>query len=63
MNKKTSTAITTACVGMAVGTAAYMMAGNKGKSGKNRARQMKKNTGRALRQVSSFIDNVSYMMR
>lgn len=60
MNRgKTTTAmITTAAVGMAVGTAAYMLAGNKSKT-----RQLKKSTGKALRQVGSFIDNVSYMIR
>jgi len=55
---KTSAVITTAAVGMAVGTAAYMLSGNR-----NRNKQIKKSTGKALRQVGSFIDNVSYMMR
>jgi len=50
--------LTTACVGMAVGTAAYMMAGNKKKT-----KKLKKSTGRALRHVGSFIDNVSYMVK
>lgn len=61
MNRKASAAITTACVGMAMGTAAYMMANNKGSSA--RAKKLKKSTGRALRQVGDFIDNVSYMMK
>jgi len=47
---------------MAAGTAAYMMAGNSRKS-RNRGKQLKKNTGKALRQVGSFIDNMSYMMK
>ena len=55
---KTSAMLTTACVGMAVGTAAYMMAGNKKKT-----KKLKKSTGRALRHVGSFIDNVSYMVK
>lgn len=55
---KTTAMITTAAVGMAVGTAAYMLAGNK-----TRTKQIKKSTGKALRQVGSFIDNVSYMIR
>jgi len=55
---KTTAVITTAAVGMAVGTAAYMMAGDKAKT-----RKLKKSTGRALRQVGSFIDNVSYMIK
>lgn len=58
MNHAKTTMITTACVGMAVGTAAYMLAGNK-----SRGRKIKKSTGRALRQVSDFIGNVSYMMK
>lgn len=61
MNKKTGAAITTACVSMAVGTAAYMMTNNK--SSAMKAKKLKKSTGRALRQVGEFIDNVSYMMK
>ena len=61
MNKKSSAAITTACVGMAVGTAAYMMSGNK--TMKNRSKKLKKSTGKALRQVGDFIDNMSYMIK
>lgn len=63
MNQKTTAAITTACVGVAACTAAYMMAGSGGKSAKKRNKSLKKNTGKALRQVGDFIDNVSYMMR
>jgi len=62
MDRRTTAAITTACVTMAAGTAAYMMAGNSRKS-RNRGKQLKKNTGKALRQVGSFIDNMSYMMK
>ncbi|MGI6402685.1 MAG: hypothetical protein ACOX0K_00385 [Oscillospiraceae bacterium] len=60
MNRNKTAAITTACVGMAVGAAAYMMAGNNAKS---RTKKLRKSTGRALRQVGDFIDNVSYMMK
>jgi hypothetical protein len=62
MTRKTSAAITTACIGMAVGTAAYMASGG-GRSAKERTRQIKRTTGKALRQVGDFIDNLSYMMR
>lgn len=61
MDRRTGTMITTACVGMAVGTAAYMLSGNKAAASK--AKKLKKSTGKALRQVGDFIDNVSYMMR
>ena len=61
MKRKTSAAITTACVGMAVGTAAYMMANNKNM--KHRSKQFKKTTGRALQHMGNFIDNVSYMIK
>lgn len=61
MNKRTSTALTTACVGMAVGAAAYMMSGNK--NVKNKSKKLRKQTGKALRQVGDFIGNVSYMMK
>ena len=61
MNNRTTATITTACIGMAAATAAYMMTGNK--STNERVKKLKKNTGKALRQVGDFIDNVSYMMR
>lgn len=61
MNKGTGTAITTACVGMALGTAAYMMSTNK--TAKAKTKRLRKTTGRALRQVGDFIDSVSYMMK
>ena len=62
MNKIASKIITTACVGAAVGTAAYMMSsGNHAMHSK--ARKIKKSTGRALRQVGDLIESVSYMMR
>lgn len=60
MNKRAATMVTTACVGMAVGTAAYMMSGT---NTKTRTKKLRKTTGRALRQVGDFIDNVSYMMK
>lgn len=62
MSRRASAAITTACVGMAVGAAAYMMSSNN-KSAKTRARKIKKSAGAAIRQVGDFIDNVSYMMK
>ena len=64
MTRRTSAAITTACVSMAIGTAAYMMSGNhSSRAMKNRTKHLKRTTGRALHQVGSFIDNVSYMMK
>lgn len=64
MNKRTSAAITGACLGIAAGSAAYMMRGT-GKSTdmKRRKKLLKRGTGKALRQVSNFIDSVSYMMK
>lgn len=61
MTKKTTAAITTACVGMAAATAAYMMTDNR--TMKKRTKNLRKNTGKALRQVGDFIGNVSYMMK
>lgn len=60
MTRKATAVLTTACVGMAVG-AAYVM--NDSRSVKKRTKMIKKSTGKALRQVGDFIDNVSYMMR
>lgn len=61
MTRRTGAVITTACVGMAAGTAAYMLSGNK--AAKSNVKKIKKSTGRALRQVGDFIDSVSYMMK
>ncbi len=65
MNRKTNAVITTACIGMAIGGAAYMLTSpnNGGKVAANRVKRLKKTTGRALRQVGDFIDNVSYMIK
>jgi len=46
---------------MAVGAAAYMASGNKAMRGK--AKQLRRNTGKALRQVGDFIGSVSYMIK
>ena len=59
VDNKKSAVITTCCVGLAAAGAAYMMSG----SSKGKARKIKKSTGKALRQMSGFIDNVSYMMK
>jgi len=59
--RRTNAAITTACIGMAVGAAAYMA--SSGKAGKARTKKIKKSTGKALRQVGEFIDNISYMVK
>ncbi len=63
MRKSTSAAITTACVGLAVGGCAYMLAGNNGKAAAVRAKKLKRTTGRALRQVGDFLGGVSDVMR
>ncbi|GHU79615.1 hypothetical protein FACS1894191_2820 [Clostridia bacterium] len=61
MNRSTSALVTTACVGVAMGTAAYMMSGNHAARG--RARRIRKTTGKAIRQVGEIIGSVSAMMR
>jgi hypothetical protein len=63
MRRSTSAAITTACVGLAVGGAAYMLAGNNTKAAATRAKKLKRTTGRALRQVGDFLGGVSDVMR
>lgn len=60
MNRRTAM-MTTACVGLAATTAAYMLSDNK--SARKRSRAIKKTTGKAIRQVGDFIDNISYMMK
>ena len=62
MTRKTTAAITTAAVGVAMGAAAFMLTSS-GKSSQKRVRKMKKTAGAAIRQVGDFIDNVSYMMK
>jgi gas vesicle protein len=49
-------------VGVAVGAAAYLM-NSQSSSMRRTSRQIKRNTGRALRQVGEFIGNVSYMIK
>ena len=61
LNRRTSTALTTACVGMAVGAAAYMMSGGKG--ARSKTKQIRRNTGKALRQLGDFIGDISYMVK
>lgn len=61
MTRKTTAAITTACVSAAACTAAYMMSGSR--SAKRTTKQLRRNAGKALRQVGDFIGNVSYMMK
>ena len=61
MNRATSAIITTACVGVAAGAAAYMISGNK--AAMSKTRKLRRNTGKALRQVGDFIDNVSCMIK
>lgn len=61
MSHKSTAVITTACVGLAATTAAYLMTENK--SMRHRTKGLRKNTGKALRQMGDFIENVSYMMK
>jgi len=60
MNRK-SAALTSACIGMAVGTCAYMLSGSGGKI-KRKTRKLRKNTCKALRQAGDFISGVSDMV-
>lgn len=55
-------AITTACIGMALGTAAYMLSGSS-RNFKSRTRRLRKNTGKALRGAGDFVSNVGDMVR
>ncbi|MDR2909383.1 MAG: hypothetical protein LBU86_05835 [Oscillospiraceae bacterium] len=61
MTRKTSAAVTTACLGLAAGATAYMMSNNK--AVRTKTKLLRRNTGKALRQMGDFIDNVSYMMK
>ena len=60
---KKNTAVTSACIGMAVGAAAYMLSGNSSRKLKSKTRKLRKNTGKALRQAGDFISSVSYMVK
>ena len=53
MNRSKSAIVTTACLGMAVGTAAYVMSGRR-----SRARRMKRATERAIRQAGEIISHI-----
>ena len=61
--KMTSTAVTSACIGVAVGTAAYMLSGGGSKRMRNKTRRLRKNTGRALRQAGDFLGSMGAMVR
>lgn len=62
MKRKSSTAMVTTAIGMAAvaGTAAYMMSGNK--DIRRKTKRLRRNTGKALRQVGGYIENISNMM-
>jgi len=61
--KRSSMVTSAALVGMAVGTAAYMLSGNSNtRKLKNKTKRLRKNTGKALRQAGDFINNVSNMV-
>ena len=57
-----SPAVTTACIGMAVGAAAYMISSSN-KKFRSSTKRLRKNTGKALRQAGDFISSVSYMVK
>lgn len=59
--KKSAIATITTCMGVAAIGAAYMMS-NDSKMNK-KSKKLRRNAGRALHQVSSFIENASDMMR
>lgn len=63
MKKRTSTALTTAAIGVAAGAAAYMMTSGQSRSNRRRSKSFKRNANRAINQVGEFIDSVSSMMR
>ena len=62
MNRTTSAIVTTAAVGAAMGAAAYFM-NTSPRTMRGHTRKIKRNTGRALRQVGDFIGSMSYMMK
>ncbi|MCL2055780.1 MAG: hypothetical protein FWH02_01000 [Oscillospiraceae bacterium] len=62
MNRATSAIMTTAAVGAAMGAAAYLM-NTSPRLRSSHTRKIKRNTGKALRQVGDFIGSMSYMMK
>lgn len=61
MHKGTmSTAMTGIALGVAAGTAAYAMTNM---TTKGQRKKMKKTADKAMKNVGSFIDSVSYMMK
>ena len=61
MRKNTATAITTTCLGIAAAGTAIIL--TNGHSSGRKAHQLKRKAGRALHQVSSFLENASSMLR
>jgi hypothetical protein len=62
MRKSTATTITT-CLGIAAAGAALMMSNSGSADLRHKTKRLRRSTGRALRQVGSFIENASYMMK
>lgn len=59
MQKAMSSVVKGVAVGMAVGTATFMVANHS----KSKSKALKKNAGKAMKAVGTIIDNVAYMMR
>lgn len=58
MKKSQKSLITTAAIGMAIGTAAFVMKNDKMRN----TRKIKKTAGRALKNAGEFINGISHMM-
>ena len=61
VKKSTATAVATTCLGIAAAGTAYMLSGNNNM--RRKTKTFRRNTEKALRQVGSFLENASDMMR
>lgn len=61
MNRNVSSALTTAAIGVAACTAAYMMSGEK--NARHRGKQLKRNAGRTVKNAGILLEGVSQLLR
>jgi hypothetical protein len=65
MNRRTKrqALVSTACIGAAAGTAAMLIGARKDAHKSKKSQKMRRNAGKALRQVGVFVENVAQMMQ
>lgn len=63
MKKPVSPVVTGLAAGMVLGTTAYLVANHRTHRPGSAAKMIKKNTGKALKNVGTMMETMSYMMK